>query len=186
MIWFPPLYTGINSSDLRDSKQPLVNRKWMDGVKFSTERKFLNRQLSAADFRCWQKVLMSSRLTSGRRHQATSAAQAKQWQLSWNRETRLCWVASTSAVRACSFWWSQGIVAPSMLLPQSVDWNSSEEALIPHTQAELQVLLVLLTRSDSAAFHQKWCESCLSMNQMTFPWFWLVTSFDFCSQIWNC
>lgn len=95
-------------------------------------------------------------------------------------------VGSRVPVRACSFWWSQGIVVPSMLVPQSVDWNSSEEALIPHSQAKLQVLLVPLTSSDLAAFHQKWCESCLSMHQMTFPWFWLVTSFDFCSQICNC
>lgn len=33
-----PLSTG--SSDIRDSEQPLVNRRWMDGVKFSTEGKF--------------------------------------------------------------------------------------------------------------------------------------------------
>lgn len=101
-------------------------------------------------------------------------------------------VGSRVPVRACSFWWSQrnscslSVVASECRLKHF--WGSSEWyslSAITYTRAELQVLLVTLTRSDSAAVHQKWWESCLSMNQMTFSWF-LLSSLDSCSQILDC
>lgn len=146
----------------------------------------LNKQLSAADFRCWQDVLMGFRLTPGWRHQRTSAAQAKAATVVLKQRNPALLGREYQCVRAVS---GEVIVVASMLLPQSVDWNTSEGyrlSAITHTRAELQVLLVPLTTSDSAVFHQKWCKTCPGHESDDFLIVLLVRSLDFCSQIFDC
>lgn len=145
----------------------------MDGVKYYYwDWILLNKQLRSADFRRWQDVPISLKFRSGRRHQTTSAAQAKAATVVLERE-KPSFVGLQVPVRACSFWWSQrnscsiNVVASECRLKDF--WGScSRLSAITHPGAELQVLLEPLTSSDSAGFHHKWCESYLSMNQIIF------------------
>lgn len=141
----------------------------------------LNKQIRAADFRCWQDVPVSFRLTSFWRHHSpvpTSAAQATTATVVLKQRNLALWVASS--MRACSFWWSQRNCFSISVVVSECRVGSSEGyrmSMTTHRRAELQVLLMPLTRRDSVLSKHESDDFLIVL---------LVSSLDFCSQIFDC